>query len=152
VRRKRKPVSEAVKAAADAAERRSKGIPETEPKVPIDPPGLVGEPRPRRVRPPLVPPGEAAAKDGAKLPKYKREFARVAKKMCQMGATDRDLASAFGVTTWCIWDWHCKHIEFANALVVGKKHADARVERSLYQRAVGYSYDAVRSTSTKAHR
>jgi hypothetical protein len=30
------------------------------------------------------------------------------------------------------------------ALKLGKKEADARVERSLYQKAVGYSYDAVK--------
>jgi hypothetical protein len=144
VRRKRKPVPEAVKAAADAAERRSRGVVETEPKVPIESPCLTGTPRPRKVRPPLVPPGEAAAKDGARLPKYKREFAKQARKACEMGATDRDLAELFGVKTSTIWRWRCEHKEFCSALVVGKLHADAIVERSLYQRAVGYSYDAVK--------
>ena len=33
---------------------------------------------------------------------------------------------------------------FRAALKVGKEAADQRVERSLYQRAVGYSYDAVK--------
>jgi hypothetical protein len=34
--------------------------------------------------------------------------------------------------------------EFLHALKLGKKEVDERVERSLYQRAVGYSYDAVK--------
>jgi hypothetical protein len=143
-KKRRKPAPEWVKEKADAAERRAKGLPLDEPRVPIDPPELTGAPRPRRVRPPLVPPGEVAAKDGAKLPKYKREFAKQAHKLCELGATDRELAEFFGVTTVTIWRWRCEYKEFCNALVVGKKHADARVERSLYQRAVGYSYDAVK--------
>jgi len=127
-----------VKEKADAAERRAKGLPLDEPRAPIDPP-------PRR-KPPrvLVPPGEAAAADGAKLPKYKREFAATARKLCQLGATDRDLAEAFGVTTVCIWQWQCRYKEFFNSLRVGKAEADERVKRSLYQRAVGYSYDTVK--------
>jgi hypothetical protein len=37
-----------------------------------------------------------------------------------------------------------KHPQFGEALKLGKKEADQRVERSLYQKAVGYSYDAVK--------
>jgi hypothetical protein len=36
------------------------------------------------------------------------------------------------------------HAQFSGALKVGKNEADDRVERSLYQRAVGYTYDAVK--------
>jgi hypothetical protein len=39
-----------------------------------------------------------------------------------------------------IWRWRSEYREFCNALKVGKGPADDRVERSLYQRAVGYSY------------
>jgi hypothetical protein len=34
--------------------------------------------------------------------------------------------------------------EFRQSLKVGKQEADERMERSLYYRAVGYSYDAVK--------
>jgi hypothetical protein len=34
--------------------------------------------------------------------------------------------------------------QFGEALKLGKNEADRRVERSLYQKAVGYSYDAVK--------
>jgi hypothetical protein len=37
-----------------------------------------------------------------------------------------------------------KHPQFGDALKVGKKEADERVERSLYQKAVGYSFDSVK--------
>jgi opacity protein-like surface antigen len=40
--------------------------------------------------------------------------------------------------------WAATHAEFRAALKVGKEAADQRVERSLYQRAVGYHYDAVK--------
>jgi len=34
--------------------------------------------------------------------------------------------------------------EFCDALKLGRNEADARVERSLYQKPVGYSFDAVK--------
>ena len=37
-----------------------------------------------------------------------------------------------------------RHVEFARALKVGKEVSDDRVEKSLYHRANGYSYDAVK--------
>jgi hypothetical protein len=35
-----------------------------------------------------------------------------------------------------------KHVNFCRALKVGKEQADDRVEGSLYQRAVGYTYES----------
>jgi hypothetical protein len=35
-----------------------------------------------------------------------------------------------------------KHVDFCRALKTGKEQADDRVERSLYQRAVGYTYES----------
>src|SRR5262245_19170119 len=99
----RKPVSEAVTAAADAAERRSKGVTETEPRAPVDPPAPLPAP-PRATVFPIVSPG--------RTPKYKAKFAEIAKGMCRMGATDADLAAEFGVTTVTIWRWQSKHKAF----------------------------------------
>lgn len=75
---------------------------------------------------------------------YKQEYATIARKMCNMGATDSDLAEAFGVTTSTIWRWSTANPEFCSALKVEKSEFDDRVVRSLAQRAVGYSYDAVK--------
>lgn len=76
--------------------------------------------------------------------KYKAEFAKVSETMCKMGATDADLADAFGVNTSTIWRWQAAHPEFCNALKAGKEIADERVERALYQRAIGYEMDTVK--------
>jgi hypothetical protein len=75
---------------------------------------------------------------------YKPEFAAIAKAMCRMGATDQEVADELGVDTTTIWRWRSKHEEFCKAMKVGKEIADDRVERSLFQRAVGYSFKAVK--------
>jgi hypothetical protein len=70
-------------------------------------------------------------------------MAEQAKKLCKLGATDTDLAEFFGVTSRTIMRWQVEHAAFCHALKVGKEQADQRVERSLYQRAVGYSHPDV---------
>jgi hypothetical protein len=75
---------------------------------------------------------------------YLAQYAYIAKRMAYLGATDRDLAAAFNTTITTIDNWKAKHPEFLGALKLGKSEADNRVERSLYQKAVGYSYDAVK--------
>lgn len=75
---------------------------------------------------------------------YRPEFAEQARKLCEMGATDWDLAQFFEVTTVTIWRWSQVHEEFCNALKAGKEAADERVARSLYHKAIGYSREAVK--------
>lgn len=75
---------------------------------------------------------------------YKPEYATQAAKLCKLGATDCDLADFFDVSVRTIANWQARHPEFLQALKSGKTEADDRVERSLYQRAVGYEYDAVK--------
>jgi hypothetical protein len=79
---------------------------------------------------------------GGRPSSYKPEYAEVAKKLAWFGATDRDLAEAFGVAISTVGQWKIQHPDFLAALKAGKDEADDRVERSLYARAVGYSYDA----------
>lgn len=79
---------------------------------------------------------------GGRPSKYKEEFAAQAEKLCQLGATDADLADFFEVNTTTIWRWQSAHKEFCNALKVGKAEADDKVERSLYQKACGYTFDS----------
>lgn len=86
--------------------------------------------------------GNKGKHPGGRPPKYTPDFARQAEKLCQLGATDIDLAGFFGVNTVTIWRWQSQHEEFCNALRVGKEYADERVKRSLYQRAVGYSFSS----------
>ena len=75
---------------------------------------------------------------------YKPEYAKQAEKFAKLGATDRDLADFFEVSVNTIDNWKSQHAEFLGALKAGKTEADDRVERSLFQRAVGYEQDAVK--------
>lgn len=84
-----------------------------------------------------------AAKSG-RPSSYRAEFAKQAEKLCKLGATDDDLADFFDVTITTIKNWKSRHPPFLAALKGGKEAADDRVERSLYQKAVGYTHDAVK--------
>lgn len=75
---------------------------------------------------------------------YRPEFAEQARKLCQLGATDVEIGDFFEVSVRTIYRWKADHDEFCHALKAGKEIADERVERSLYQRAVGYTHDAVK--------
>ena len=82
----------------------------------------------------------AGNKGGGRKPKYKKEYAEWAEKLCKLGATDKDLANAFGVSEMAINRWKKIYIEFQLALKDGKEHADANVADRLYQRAMGYTH------------
>ena len=75
---------------------------------------------------------------------YRPEYAEQAAKLCRLGATDIELGDFFGVDRTTIWRWSQEHEAFCNALKAGKEAADERVERSLYAKATGYSFDAVK--------
>ena len=81
---------------------------------------------------------------GGRPSSYKPEYVEKAKKLCELGATDEDLADFFEVSIRTIANWKAEHEEFLQALKGGKDTADDRVERSLYQRAIGYTHDAVK--------
>lgn len=80
---------------------------------------------------------------------YRPDFADQARKLCVLGATDMDLGDFFGVDRTTIWRWSAAHEEFCNALKAGKASADNRIEMSLYHRAAGYTYDAVKIMQDK---
>lgn len=73
---------------------------------------------------------------------YKPEYAEQAAKLCALGATDFELADFFGVNTLTIHRWRHAHDDFCKSVRAGKEMADERVVRSLYQRAVGYSFES----------
>lgn len=76
--------------------------------------------------------------------KFKTEYVEQARKLAELGATDREAADFFGVAESTLHLWKHQHREFSEALKVGKEIADNRVEQSLYRRALGYSHDAVK--------
>lgn len=64
-----------------------------------------------------------------------------ARKLCELGATDRDLAECFGVHERTIDRWRTSIEEFAIASRVGKEHADEKIKRAFFKIAEGYEYD-----------
>ncbi len=74
--------------------------------------------------------------------KYKPEYVNQAEKLCAMGATDAEIARFFNVSVPTLSSWAAIHEDFGAALQKGGAVADATVERSLYQRAIGYSYES----------
>jgi hypothetical protein len=73
---------------------------------------------------------------------YKAAFAEQAKKLCLLGATDVDIADFLEVAVSTIYKWKHDYPEFSEALKSGKEAADERVERSLYHKAVGYTFES----------
>lgn len=62
------------------------------------------------------------------------------------GATDQELAEAFGVSKRTILRWKNEHPSFAESYQRGKDVADAKVKKALYQRAIGYEVIEKEST------
>lgn len=127
--RKARVSKEAIKAKADKAARRSRGEEVVEPTKPIDPP-IVAAADIKKIT------GRPTA--------YKPEFSEQAVHLCKLGATDEELARFFGVSVRTLYRWKAQHEAFCQAIKISGAEADQRVERSLYARAVGYTYDAVK--------
>lgn len=72
--------------------------------------------------------------------KYKAEYAKQARKVCELGGIDTDVAEILGVDIATIYRWKSQHEAFCEALKLGKEPANERVKMSLYHRAVGYSH------------
>lgn len=80
----------------------------------------------------------------ARPTKYKAEYPAQAAKLCKLGATDKDLAEFFGVSESTLNLWKLRYPKFSEAIKRSKDEMDALVERSLFQRAIGYTYDSER--------
>ena len=75
--------------------------------------------------------------------KYKPEFCSVARKLCEGGSTDLEIADALEIGISTLKRWKSEHAAFRTALKESKPEADERVERSLYSRATGYEHDEI---------
>lgn len=81
---------------------------------------------------------------GGRPSKYQDNYPEQAAKLCRLGATDKDIANFFEVHEATLNRWKLEFPEFCDALKRSKEELDAQVERSLYQRAMGYSHPAVK--------
>lgn len=75
---------------------------------------------------------------------YKSEYCVQVEKLCKLGATDKEIADFFEVDESTINRWKLEYSEFCESIKKGKTLADANVADRLYQRAMGYTHDAVK--------
>jgi hypothetical protein len=64
----------------------------------------------------------------------------VAKRLASKGFTDSEISEIMGISERTLNNWKEKHAEFMQSLKDGKEEPDNQVERSLFERATGYSY------------
>ena len=83
-----------------------------------------------------------APKRSGRPSSYSPDYAAQAKRLCELGLTDEELARFFEVHVATIYRWQASFPEFCEALKVGKAPADDRVERSLYHKACGYTFES----------
>jgi hypothetical protein len=72
---------------------------------------------------------------------FRPEYIDTVKKLCLLGATDKQMADIFGVAESTFNKWKIDHPEFSESLKEGKEIADAQVASSLFNRALGYSHN-----------
>lgn len=72
--------------------------------------------------------------------RFRDEFCEQAKKLCRLGATDKEIADFFGVDVATVNRWKLAHPKFRESLKEGKDAADAEVADRLFKRATGYSH------------
>lgn len=65
------------------------------------------------------------------------------KKLILKGFTDKEVSDFYGVKEVTLNNWKKEHPEFFKSLKDWKIEADEKVEKSLYQRAIGYEFDEI---------
>lgn len=88
--------------------------------------------------------GEPETRGRGRPTKYDPSYAELARNYCLLGATNPDLARMFDVSVTTIDNWLVEHPQFLGAVKEGREEADAKVARSLYERATGYKHPAVK--------
>lgn len=66
-----------------------------------------------------------------------------------LGYTNDQIAAGMDVHVSTFKDWRDQHPEFAAAVTDGKSRANAKIVRAMFERACGYSHDAVKFFCTK---
>jgi len=77
---------------------------------------------------------------------YRKEHVNLVYDLALAGFTNEQMAECFVVSTTTLENWRKKNVEFLGAMRRGKLEADARVARSLYQRAIGVTVTEYRDS------
>lgn len=85
-----------------------------------------------------------AARKVGRPSQYREEFNEQARKLCLLGATDKELADFFGVSEVTLNNWKSQVPEFLVSIKEGKEIADGMVADRLFKRATGYEHKAVK--------
>ena len=72
--------------------------------------------------------------------KYSEANLKMIRYMALKGATDKEMSEVLDVTEQTFNNWKKSHPDFFESLKDWKNEADEKVERSLYERATGYSH------------
>jgi transposase-like protein len=68
----------------------------------------------------------------------------LAEQYARDGLTNEEIALKLGISTTTLYNWQKKYVEFLEALKKGKEVVDAKVEKSLLTRALGYDYEEIK--------
>jgi len=86
----------------------------------------------------------AAGHPGGRRPsQYHPDYVRIARSMARLGATNKEIAEALGISLSCLRAWRGTYKKFATAIKIGKEQANERVKEAMYEKACGYSYDDI---------
>jgi hypothetical protein len=71
---------------------------------------------------------------------FREEYLVTVERLMLLGATDAEIAEALQVDISTLYEWQRARPDFAEVLKTRKEPSDQRVVKSLYLRAVGYTY------------
>ena len=86
---------------------------------------------------------------GGRKTKYRAAMAGIAREACERGLTDCEVADLLDVSASTLYRWRTQYPRFARLFRLGKIEADNRVERALFNRAVGYDYEIEKQVMTR---
>jgi hypothetical protein len=98
---------------------------------------------------PLEAVGEPLSVGGRPVREFDPHLEGLVRALCKLGATDFELAQAMGTNVNTLKQWMVRYPRFFTAIKLGKRAANKRVERSLYNRAIGYSFESEKVFCTK---
>jgi len=78
---------------------------------------------------------------GGRPTKFTKEIKKQIKSLVLLGLTDKQVAEGVGVCEDTITNWKKDHPKFFVSLKDWKDEADRKVEKSLYERACGFSHE-----------